>query len=188
MRNCPCILHCKTFSNISPTVHRSRSLISYRGKRSTPITLAVTTTHILRFRVDQSLIRKRTIQKILIIVHLAQSFGSLCDTIVVIGIFQCFGNRLRLFVKRDVAIPHIVGQTVVMFVQGSRFHRLIRPFVVETFHSFDDHIRQDGDRMIADHAPSLVSVKRPDREHFLHALVKVGQHRIGDVGIYVLMH
>ena len=40
--------------------------------------------------------------------------------------------------------------------------------------------------MVADHAPRLVAVERPDRQHVLDTAVVVAEHRVGDVGTHVL--
>ena len=86
----PGILYSKSFRNIPPSIYRSGSLISYRSKRCTPVSLTVLATHILRFRINQSLIRECTIQEITVIILFTQSLGSLCHAIIIIRIFQCF--------------------------------------------------------------------------------------------------
>ena len=86
----PSILYSEAFCYIPPSIYRSGALISYRSKRCTPVSLTVLATHILRFRINQSLIRECTIQEITIIILFTQSLGSLCHTIIIIRIFQCF--------------------------------------------------------------------------------------------------
>ena len=188
VRDRPGILHGKSFRNVSPSVHRTRSLISDRRKRSTPVALAVTAAHIFCFRINQCLVRQRAVQETLIIIRFPQSFSRLRNAIVIVGIFQCLGNRFGFFVKGDIPIPDIIGQAIIIFVLSCRLHRFVGPFVIEALHTFDNHICQHRDSVITDHAPGLITVKRPDRQHFFHTFVVMSQHGIGYIGIHILMH
>ena len=75
-----------------------------------------------------------------------------------------------------------------MLIHSGRFHRLVCPFVIKAFYPLHDHVGQDGNGMVADHTPGLVAIERPDREHLLYALIIMRQHRVGDIGVYILMH
>ena len=188
VRNGPGVLHRKSLGDISPAIYRTRSLISDRGKRGAPVTLAVTATHVFGFRINQSLVREGTVQEILIIVRLSQSLGRAGNAIIVVGILQCFGNRLGFFVERNVTVTIVIRQAIVMFIHCGCLHGFVCPFVIKTFDTFNDHIGQNGYGMVTDHTPGFVTIERPDRKHSLRALIVMGKHGIGDIGVHVLMH
>ena len=176
LRNVPRILNSKAFRYISPSMHRTGTLISHRSEWCTPVSLTVPTTHIFRFRINQGLIRKRTIQEITIIIFLTQSLGSLRNAIIIISIFQCFRHRFRFFIERDISHGTILRQTVIIRIHRCGLHGFVRTFVIKAFHSFHNHVCQYGNSMITNHTPGFISIERPDGKHFLHTLVIMCQH------------
>ena len=102
---------------------------------------------------------------------------------VVVGIFKGLGDAFLLEVEGDVAEGGIFRDAVVVGVGGGGLHGLEGPLVVESRHVLEDHVGEDGAGMVAYHAPGLTSVEGPVGEHVFGALVEVGEHRVGDVGL-----
>ena len=88
VRHIPGVLHGKAFSDVSPSMYRTRALIGYRTEWGTPFTFTIPSAHVFCFWINQSLVRKRTVQEILVIFCLTQCFSSLCNTVIIISILQ----------------------------------------------------------------------------------------------------
>ena len=107
---------------------------------------------------------------------MTQCPGRLCDAVIVVSILQCLGNGLGLLVERHIAQFLILRQAVVMSVRGSGLHRLEGPLMIDARNLLDNHVGKHGYSMVAYHAPGLIAVERPDRQHFLDAPVIMLQH------------
>ena len=59
----------------------------------------------------------------------------------------------------------------------------VRPLGIEALDALQVGIDDDRHGVIADHAPGLVALQRPDRQQMIDALVVMGQHRVDHVGV-----
>ena len=99
----PSVLHCESFRDIAPAVHRAGTLIGYGSERCAPLAPAVASAHVFGLGVNQCLVGEGTVQEVAIILFLAQLAGCLCDAIVVVGILQGLRYRFCLLVEGYIA-------------------------------------------------------------------------------------
>ena len=131
--------------------------------------------------IDEIPVVHRPVEEELVVLPVTQKLGRLGYAPIVVGIFKSLGDRFLLLVERHVAEGGIFRNAVVVRVGGGGLHRLEGALVVESTHAFEHHVCQHRAGVIADHAPGLAAVERPDREHLLGTFVEMGEHRVGDV-------
>ena len=182
------ILHGEALRDVTPAMYRARSLISHRGKRSTPLAVNVLAAHVSRLTVIDVLIAHGTVHEVFVFLILAEFLRSLCYGVIVVGIFQCLRDRFRLLVERHIAERTVLRQAVVVVVHCRCYHCLEGAFVVESLDVLAYHVRQYSRGMIAYHAPCLIAGKRPVGQHLLHTLVIMCKHGVCHIRLNVLMH
>ena len=119
---------------------------------------------------------------------MSEFLGNLGYAPVVVGIFQGLGDAFLLKVEGDVTQGGIFRDTVVVGIGGGGLHGLEGALIVEAGYVFEDHVGEYGAGVVAYHAPCLAAVERPVGEHVFGALVVVGEHRIGYVGLEGPVH
>ena len=99
----------------------------------------------------------------------AQRFGHLRDTPVVIGVFKRFGKRLVFLVAWYPSEFRVSRRTVVIGIHRRDFASFIGVLDVETFHAFEIAVNNNGDGMVADHAPGFIALQQPHGQQMVHA-------------------
>ena len=104
------------------------------------------------------------------------------DAPVVITVFQRVGGSGRIVVEGRVAIADIILLGVQVRAVSRRGHGFKR-FVRVDGRAFHQRIGHHAYGVITCHAPALVTLQAPHRQHSHRILAPVGQHRPHHVGI-----
>ena len=188
VRHRPGILHREAFGDVAPAIVGTGTLVGDVGEWGPPVSLGVPPAHVFGFRVDEVAVVPAPRQEESIVFLVAQELGGLGDAPVVVGVFQRLGHGLVFLVEGDVAQLRVLRQAVVMRVRRRGLHRLVSALIIKALHALDHHVGQDGDGVVADHAPGFAAVERPDGQHVLRALVEVLQHGVREVRLQGLVH
>ena len=188
VRHRPGVLNREAFGDVAPAIVGTGPLVGDVGEGGPPVAFGVPSAHVFGFRVDEVPVVPAPREEEGVVLLVAQELGGLGDAPVVVSVFQGLGHGFHLFVERNVAQRRVFRQAVVVGVGCRGLHRLEGPLVVKTLDALHHHVGEDGDGVVADHAPGFAAVERPDGQHVLRALVEVLQHRVREVRLQGLVH
>ncbi len=112
-------------------------------------------------RIEYIAVILRSAHEILIILLLAQLFGHLCDTPVIVGVFQRLGYRLVLQIGWQVTVLLIIPEPSDG-VHCAFLHRGKSFFIIK-LHPFECSIHDNGDGMVTDHTIRFATFESPHR-------------------------
>ena len=155
-----------------------------------PCAVAVLASHEVDATVEDVLVPGRPFHVFLVVVFMSEHSGHLCDTPVVVAIFERLGHRGDFLVTGYVVVLQIVATASVVVEEvpegvsaSGCFHRLEETFCIETPDALRVCVSNDGHGMVTNHAHVLHSSQCPDGK--LTTMVIVGKEGLHDIACHL---